>query len=385
MRYQVHPLPEDRLEPVAEMASGIAAATTVHEVFRALFVFASRTSPADGIFVASYDPAAGVRHCVYSANVLIDADGRAALEEDADLVIFPPLPLNRGPQSRAIVTGEPVITPDLDAAVVGLPRVDSGSDFDERPPRSSLAVPFAFEDRVLGAFEVQSTSPGAFADIHVPGLRMAATLAAIAVRNLEFLERERAQNEATLRALGLALEYRDYETKGHTDRVVETSLAFGAALGLSESTLQALRWGAYLHDLGKVAISDTILLKPGRLSDEEFAVVRRHTLIGVEMCADIPFLPSEARAVVRSHHERWDGGGYPDRVSGESIPLLARMFSLVDVYDALTSERPYKRAWSHAAAIAQLTAGAGTQFDPALVPVFVEVAEGLRAASESRG
>ena len=373
MGYEYIPVSEERLEPIAEMSQDIAAARTVHEVFRALFLFATRISPATGIFVALYMPATESRRCVYSADVLPGSAGEQAVEENADLSIFPDLPLNTGPQSRAILTGEVVNTPDLDAAVVGLPRVDTGSDFEEHPPRSSLAVPFGAEGRVLGAFEVQSTELAAFRDEHVPALKMAAKLAAIAVENLDLLGRERVQHEATLRALGLALEYRDYETKGHTDRVVTLSLAFGRALGLETRTLQALRWGAYLHDLGKVAIPDQILLKPGRLTDEEFDIIRRHTLIGIDMCRDIPFLPPEAREVVRSHHERWDGRGYPDRRSGEDIPLLARMFSLVDAYDALTSERPYKTAWTHEAAAAEIEEQAGMQFDPNLVPTFLRL------------
>ena len=116
---------------------------------------------------------------------------------------------------------------------------------------------------------------------------------------------------------------------------------------------------------------DAILLKPAKLTAEEFAVIRRHTLYGVEMVRDIAFLPAETVAVVRSHHERWDGGGYPDGLAGEDIPLLARMFSLVDVYDALTSERPYKRAWTHADAVTELHKQAGSQFDPHLVPLFL--------------
>ena len=381
MRYRRMPLPRGRLEPIADMAQAIASAGTLQEVFRAVFLFAADASAADGIFVALYIPATGLRRCVYSANIVTGGNGARELEEDVDLGVFPELPLNTGPQSRAILTGDVIDTPDLDAAVKGLPRVDAGSDFDELPPRSSLAVPFAAEGQVLGAFEVQSTRPAAFTEEHVPYLRMAAKLAAIAVRNLDLLERVRAQHEATLRALGLALEYRDYETKGHTDRVVDLSLAFGRALDLDADELQSLRWGAYLHDLGKVAIPDSILLKPGRLTDEEFVVIRRHTLIGIEMCRDIPFLPTRAREVVRSHHERWDGGGYPDALAGGSIPLLARVFSLVDVFDALTSERPYKRAWSHEAAVAEVREQAGRQFDPDLVPAFLRVVEQARASA----
>lgn len=384
MAYDYVPISSERLEPIAEMSQGIAAARSVREVFRALFLFATRVSPATGIFVALYTPATGLRRCVYSADVLVDEAGGRTVEENADLSLFPELPLNTGPQSKAIVTGEVVETPDLDAAVVGLPRVDTGSDFDERPPRSSLAVPFGTEGRVLGAFEVQSVELAAFREEHVDGLEMAAKLAALAVENLDLLERERAQHEATLRALGLALEYRDYETKGHTDRVVTLALAFGKTLDLDDRAMRALQWGAYLHDLGKVAIPDAILLKPGPLTDEEFDVIRGHTLIGLEMCSDIPFLPREAREVVRSHHERWDGRGYPDGLEGDDIPLLARMFTLIDVYDALTSERPYKSAWTHADAIAEIQAQADEQFDPELVPTFVDLVSEAKAHRGAR-
>ena len=185
------------------------------------------------------------------------------------------------------------------------------------------------------------------------------------------LQEIKATREATFRSLGMAPEYRDLETRGHTDRVVNLARCFADAVGLDPEQRQALAWGAYLHDLGKLAVPDAILLKPAKLTAEEFAAIRRHTLYGVEMVRDIAFLPAETVAVVRSHHERWDGGGYPDGLAGGDIPLLARMFSLVDVYDALTSERPYKRAWTHADAVTELQKQAGSQFDPHLVPLFL--------------
>lgn len=196
-----------------------------------------------------------------------------------------------------------------------------------------------------------------------------------AFERAQHLEEIRATREATFRSLGVALEYRDLETRGHTDRVVEIAGRFADRLGLDADERQALVWGAYLHDLGKVAVPDAILLKPGRLTDEEFEAIRQHSIYGSEMVADIPFLPRGARDVVRSHHERWDGKGYPDNLAGEEIPLLARMFSLVDVYDALTSERPYKPAWTHQQAVAELMEQAGRQFDPDLVAPFMETIE----------
>jgi PAS domain S-box-containing protein len=208
------------------------------------------------------------------------------------------------------------------------------------------------------------------------------TIAKAFVRRLErALERAAAQHqieatrEEAFRALGLALEYRDYETRGHTDRVVALARRLGQRVGLGERDLEALAWGAYLHDLGKIAIGDAVLLKPGRLTADEYGKVKRHALIGHEMSRDLTFLPEASREVVRSHHERWDGRGYPDALAGEAIPRLARLFALVDVYDALVSERPYKPAWSPAEARAELTAHAGTQFDPELTATMLAMLE----------
>lgn len=196
-----------------------------------------------------------------------------------------------------------------------------------------------------------------------------------ALERVEYVHELTTTREQTFRALGVALEYRDYETKGHTDRVVELALAFGRALGMEGAELQALQWGAYLHDLGKIAIPDDILLKPGKLTREEFEVIKKHTVYGFEMTRGIPFLPGATRSLIRNHHERWRGDGYPDGLAGPAIPLMARMFSLVDVYDALLSRRPYKKAWTHAAAVEEMRSLAGAHFDPELAEVFLELVE----------
>jgi putative nucleotidyltransferase with HDIG domain len=182
-----------------------------------------------------------------------------------------------------------------------------------------------------------------------------------------------AQEDA-IRALGLALEYRDDDTKGHTDRVTRLALRLGQALQLGDEELTALRWGAYLHDVGKMAIPDSILRKPARLDPDERTQMQQHAAIGATFAHQLSFMPPAAQALVRSHHERWDGTGYPDGLRGVEIPLTARIFALCDVYDALTSDRPYKRAWSPADALREIQNGAGSHFDPDLVARFVEIA-----------
>lgn len=180
-------------------------------------------------------------------------------------------------------------------------------------------------------------------------------------------------HEEALLIVGLTLEYRDYETKGHTERVTALAQRLGRALGLDDDQLVELRWGSYLHDTGKITIADDILLKPGKLTTEEFGRMKEHVVIGEEMLQQLTFLTSNVLNVVRHHHERWDGAGYPDGLSHDSIPVLARIFSVVDVYDALTSVRPYKSAWSHDDALEEIVAQRGRQFAPEVVDAFVEL------------
>ncbi len=188
------------------------------------------------------------------------------------------------------------------------------------------------------------------------------------------LEHQHIQStERFLGTLSRALESRDLETAGHTERVVKLCLRLGRALGLHPATLNALRIGAYLHDIGKMAIPDSILLKPGAFTPEERFEMQRHSELGHRLAALIPGIPQAALAVVRHHHERWDGSGYPDRLHAQSIPILARIFSVIDVYDALRHARSYKHAWSETESLIEIHAQSGKQFDPSIVGAFLSI------------
>jgi putative two-component system response regulator len=154
-------------------------------------------------------------------------------------------------------------------------------------------------------------------------------------------------------ALALTIEARDPTTKGHCERLATQAVLVGRALALSADDLDALHRGGYLHDLGKVGIPDSVLLKPGRLTDAEFALMKRHTEIGDSLCAPLQSL-RHVRPIIRSHHERLDGSGYPSGLRGDEIPTLAQIVGIVDVYDALTSHRPYRRALDPEAATRHL-------------------------------
>jgi putative nucleotidyltransferase with HDIG domain len=176
--------------------------------------------------------------------------------------------------------------------------------------------------------------------------------------------------DSTLEAMGDALDLRDEETEGHSKRVTAYTIALARAMGLNADELRNIARGAFLHDIGKIATPDSILLKPGKLNDEEMAVMREHCARGYEIVCKIPFL-SEAAEIVHAHHERYDGKGYPRGLSGEEIPLGARIFAIADTLDAMTSDRPYRRGTSFTAAMEEIARCAGGQFDPKIVEVFM--------------
>lgn len=176
--------------------------------------------------------------------------------------------------------------------------------------------------------------------------------------------------ESTLYALARMVEAKDGTTGDHCGRLARHAVRLGAALGLSAPELRALERGGVLHDIGKIGIPDAILLKPGRLDAQEWEVMRTHTTIGHDLVAPLKSMRLTA-PIVRHHHERWDGSGYPDRLAGEHIPLLARVFQIVDIYDALVHERPYKAAMSpaEACAVIELETARGW-YDPRIVREF---------------
>ncbi|GGL98861.1 HD domain-containing phosphohydrolase [Deinococcus aerophilus] len=236
---------------------------------------------------------------------------------------------------------------------------------------SMLAAPLIGQRGLLGVLTMIRPRPFGEDDAHLA--RSLVAHSATALERVAYIQELERAREGTLLALGLILEARDFETSGHTQRVVQLAARLAQHLNLTGPQQLALREGAYLHDLGKVHIPDTVLLKPGRLTDTEWILMRQHTVTGEVLARHIPGVSNEALQVVRSHHERWDGTGYPDALRGADIPLLARVFAVCDVYDALTSERPYKAAWTSTSALQEIEAQAGLHFDPEIVTTFISV------------
>jgi response regulator RpfG family c-di-GMP phosphodiesterase len=180
--------------------------------------------------------------------------------------------------------------------------------------------------------------------------------------------------DETLQALGAALDLRDTETAGHSQRVSRYCLEMASAMGRPKDELKQILRGSYLHDIGKIGIPDAILLKEGKLTADEMAVMQTHVRIGYDLVSRIAFL-APAAAIVLTHQERWDGTGYPQGLVGDEIPLGARIFSVADTLDAMTSDRPYRKALPFSAARQEITRFAGTQFDPEVVHVFLSIPE----------
>lgn len=190
--------------------------------------------------------------------------------------------------------------------------------------------------------------------------------------------------EGMLKALATALDLRDHGTWGHSARVVSYALAIGEQMNLNEKQMQLLTWGGFLHDIGKIGVSDSILLKEASLTAEEWESIRKHPTLGFDIVEGIDFL-KEAAEIVLFHHERYDGNGYPKGLAGEGIPLLARVFTVADALDAMTSNRPYRAAWPIQKALEEIKNETGKQFCPEIVKAFEKIKiENLRAIQQKK-
>jgi GAF domain-containing protein len=276
------------------------------------------------------------------------------------------IPLGYGITGRAALSGKPVLIPDVTLEKDYIPGITGG--------KCEMAVPLKARGKLLGVLDAESTCPSAF-DLH--DLELFETFAAqasIAIENARMILKTQDAYYETIRSLAEALEARDSYTKGHSERVTKYALLVAEKMGLPEREKNIIAQSGLLHDIGKIGISDIILNKPSVLSSEERKTIEDHPKFGDTILSHMKFL-EKALAAILHHHERYDGTGYPARLKGKEIPLIARIIAVTDAYDAMTSERPYRAPMSQEEVIRELKQSAGTQLDPDVVDVFFSLVD----------
>lgn len=280
--------------------------------------------------------------------------------------------------------GQPIAVSDESEEHKGFDGVTSGVHSAISVPlvtRGSGSAGKAAEEQVLGVLTLLCTRKyHTFTSEDMDLLRTLGSLIAVAVSNSRLEERQHSTFVRTMESLATALEARDEYTQGHSQRVCEVSMMLGEKMGFSSEAIEELRIGTVLHDIGKIGVPDGILNKRGRLTAEEFQVMKQHPVIGYEICK--PLMLSEGvLMIIRNHHEKLDGSGYPDGLKGGELPLSLRIVCVADAFDAMSSTRPYRKVMAIREVLAELSRGAGTQFDSVVVEALKEliVAERLRA------
>jgi hypothetical protein len=282
---------------------------------------------------------------------------------------------DEGVLGRVMSGGEPLLVPDCRA--LGEPVAPP---FADDATRAAFA-PIRFEGAVRGVVAVAVCDEHARLDAgQIEVLCEMADMAAAALDHASSRDASRNEVTAHVKALATAMDLRDRRTASHSEDVVVLAQLVGAMLQLDKAALMELEFAARLHDVGKIRVPDDVLNKPGPLDPDEREVMRCHAAWGAETLSGVPGLEVVA-TIVRFHHERWDGRGYPDGLTGACIPLASRIISVCDAFGAMTCDRPYRAGMSSDEAVAELRSGAGTQFDPAVVDAFCEaVAERAPAA-----
>ncbi|MEN2994832.1 MAG: HD-GYP domain-containing protein [Thermodesulfovibrio sp.] len=243
--------------------------------------------------------------------------------------------------------------------------------------KTMICLPVMIKDRVVGVIQAINKRDSYFNEYDLNLLKALASQVAVAIENARLYEELKETFYEVVFALADTIEKRDPYTGGHTKRVMEYSVAIGVEMGLSKKELEKLKLAAILHDIGKIGIRDEILLKKGKLSDEEYKIMQNHTVYGAEILHYVKQL-KDIIPGVKHHHENFIGSGYPDRLKGEEIPLIARIIAVADNFDALTTDRPYRKALSFDEAMRELKENAGVKFDPAVVDAFQKAFSKMR-------
>jgi len=363
-----------RMAAIGALGRTLAESLSLEKMYKSLVEAIYDLLPdIGGVFISRFDPQEKIITCLCA-----HMDGE--FQDVSGLARLPYAPEKGGRQSRVIASGKALVIndipewknahPNLAVQMVGDPS---------RTTRSALYVPMSANSQVIGVLQVQSYTPDRFGAEDIDLLSLAANTAAVELQNAYLYQtlqnsnaELRAAYDATILGWGQALELRDEETEGHSLRVTELALNLARRLNLTEEALLQMRWGCLLHDIGKLGIPDSILRKAGPLTTEEWEKMRQHPKFALNLMSKIEYLKN-AMEIPYCHHEKWNGSGYPQGLRGEAIPLTARIFTLADVFDALTSDRPYRKALPRSEALEYIRAQSGKHFDPQLVPVFVEM------------
>lgn len=319
---------------------------------------------------------------VDAADLLLLAPSRLTLECVADFgfktsdLYQDSIKLGQGVAGQIALTRQRMSVPDMHQGRQSFIRA---SEFTHEGFRAYVGVPLIARGQVKGVLEAFHRQPFYPDEEWIEFLQALAEHAAIAIDNAQLMDNLNSSNvslkqayDATIEGWSRAMDLRDKETEGHSVRVTELTVRLARLAGVAGDELVHVRRGALLHDMGKLGIPDHILHKPGQLDEQEWAQMRRHPRLALELLSPISYL-QPALDIPYYHHEKWDGTGYPTGLQGEQIPLAARLFAIVDVWDALTNDRPYRPAWSRDQTIAHLLAQSGAHFDPRYVTVFLDM------------
>jgi PAS domain S-box-containing protein len=323
------------------------------------------------VFISFYDAQNRSFVCQFAS-----VDGRSI-----DPTGLPPAPLElpgQGTQSEVVHTRKSLILNDLAQRSKRL-QVNVLVGEDDPVTQSGLYAPMLAHDTVIGTVQVQSNTLNRFSNEDAEALSLVANTAAVAIENARLLDDLKHSNldltqayDSIMEGWARTLDLRDEETGFHSKHVADLAVRLAEMLGISGESLVHFYRGALLHDIGKIAIPDSVLRKPGPLTEEEWAIMSRHPAFAFELLNPIEYL-RPALDIPYCHHEKWDGSGYPRRLKGEDIPLAARIFAVVDVWNALCSDRPYRKAWPQPQALHYIQQMCGTQFDPDVVKAFLQL------------
>jgi diguanylate cyclase (GGDEF)-like protein/excisionase family DNA binding protein len=353
-----------RLATLRDCGRAVASSLHVDEVLATLACKAAEALGSPECIIFDYNAAADT----LTAKAIHQDDPR--VYEDLGV----PFSLDESPSDRVLLEDRRVVVETISDPDVPL---DSRASMEQWGEQTCLNVPLSFGDEPLGILVlIETRHERVFLQEEIELISAVAEQAAAAIHNARLYEEVKHLHLGNLKALSSALSAKDYYTLGHAARVSAYMTLLGRELGWSDDRLAEVQDAAYLHDIGKIAVSDRVLLKTGPLNSEEWELMRQHPGISAEIVR--PLFSEELTLAVRHHHERFDGDGYPDGLAGAAIPLVARAMCLVDAYDAMSCSRPYRAGLTGRQCLEELSRCSGAQFDPELVPPFVAALERLR-------